>query len=402
MNNSTPNPKHGIGRYARLATPCATHAVHREEADGYRIVLVIIGILVVISGVALNSVAEPGQLRVLSPNPTPYGYTTSLLLFFLPVAPLGWWFARHPEHRLARKAFSITILVLVPSGFVLDLNFGNLFFHFPNLEATLGFGIPAVGGPIPVEEFMFYIGGFLAVLLCYIWADEYWLRAYKVADPKTRLQAISPLLQFHPASVLLGLGLWAAAVFYKKQCSSQPDGFPWYFTYLVLAVIIPSAGLFRTAQPFINWRAFSFTLLFILLVSVVWEVTLAVPYGWWGYQPGAMMGLKIRAWSDLPVEAVAVWLVVTFDTVIIYEVIKLSQRSRQARTEAARALDHSAPGVHARPDGVGSPAFAGASSTLDPTRVGSTWTVSSAGVARTRGSSSDGLPQPGASACSPQ
>ena len=298
--------------------------VRGEGTDGFRIVFLIIGILVIVSGFALSSVAEPGQLRMLSSNPTPYGYTTSLLLFFLPVVPLGWWFVQHQEYRLARRSFWTTILVLIPLGFVLDLIFGNLFFQFPNHEATLGLGIPAVGGPIPVEEFLFYIGGFLVVLLGYIWGDEYWLSRYKVArDP---MKGGTPLIQFHSRSVVLGLILCAAGVLYKKQFSPQPNGFPWYFTYLVLAAIVPSAGFFRTARPLINWRAFSFTLLFILLVSVVWEVTLAVPYGWWGYQPEAMIGLRIRAWSDLPVEAVGVWLVVTFDTVIIYEVIKLLHR----------------------------------------------------------------------------
>jgi hypothetical protein len=338
MNNTTPDQTGSFGGDVTLGAKAGARSMRREGADGFWIVFVMIGILVVVSGVTLNSVAEPGQLRMLSSNPTPYGYTTSLLLFFLPVVPWGWWFMQHPEYRLARESFWKTILTLIPLGFVLDLIFGNVFFHFPNLEATLGVGIPAVGGPIPVEEFLFYIGGFLAVLLCYIWADEYWLRCYKAADQDTVVKGRSPLVQFHSTSVALGLGLCAAAVVYKKQCATEPGGFPWYFIYLVLAAIIPSAGLFRTARPLINWRAFSFTLLFILLVSVIWEVTLAVPYGWWGYQPGAMMGLRIRAWSDLPVEAVAVWLVVTIDTVITYEVIKLLHRGRRSQTQAARPI----------------------------------------------------------------
>lgn len=96
-----------------------------------------------------------------------------------------------------------------------------------------------------------------------------------------------------------------------------------YFTYLTAASIIPSAGFFHTAQPFINWRAFSFTFFLILLISLLWEVTLAIPYGWWGYHPQTMMGLSIGAWSGLPVEAVCVWLAVSFTTVITYEVLKI-------------------------------------------------------------------------------
>ena len=307
-----------------------TNDATSSEAPGYGVgvVLVIIAILVAVSGVVLNCVDEPGRLQVHSENPTPYGYTISLLLFFLPVTALGRWFLRHPEHRLAHKAYWKTVLALVPFGFLLDLVFGSFFFRFPNPEATLGIGIPALGGHIPLEEFLFYVGGFLAVLLCYIWADESWLSRYNVAEHEAAARCKYPLVQFHPASVVLGITMWMGAVIYKRQWAAEPGGFPWYFSYLVLVTVIPSAAFFRTAQPLINWRAFSFTLLFILLVSVIWEVTLAVPYGWWEYQPEAMMGLRIRAWSDLPVEAVGVWLVVTLDTVIAYEVIKILHRRR--------------------------------------------------------------------------
>jgi hypothetical protein len=36
-----------------------------------------------------------------------------------------------------------------------------------------------------------------------------------------------------------------------------------------------------------------------------------------------MLGLTIGAWSQLPVEAVWVWLAVSFTTVISYEVVKI-------------------------------------------------------------------------------
>jgi hypothetical protein len=52
-------------------------------------------------------------------------------------------------------------------------------------------------------------------------------------------------------------------------------------------------------------------------------VTLALPYGWWEYRGNILIGLQIGAWSGLPIEAVCVWLAVTFTTVITYEVIKI-------------------------------------------------------------------------------
>jgi hypothetical protein len=88
-------------------------------------------------------------------------------------------------------------------------------------------------------------------------------------------------------------------------------------------------GLFRTTEPFINWRAFGFTLTWIVLVSLLWEATLALPYGWWGYQESAMVGIFVGAWSRLPLEAVLVWLAVTFTTVIIFESVKIWIASRR-------------------------------------------------------------------------
>ena len=214
------------------------------------------------------------------------------------------------------------MLVLIPLGAGLDLLFGNQFFVFPNPGAILGFEIPAVGGGIPIEEFVFYVTGFLFVLLLYIWGDEYWVSAYNVPDYAEAVRG-KKLLTFHWPSVAVGVGLILIAAIYKKMFSDDPSGFPWYFTYLVAASFIPSAGFFRTTRNVINWRAFSTTFYITLLISLLWEATLASPYGWWRYQDDAMMGIFIGAWRGLPLEAVLVWLAVTFTTVILYEVVKM-------------------------------------------------------------------------------
>jgi hypothetical protein len=294
----------------------------------------MVGLLVLPAALTLRTVLHPGLLQNDSANPTPLGYTWSLLLFIIPLAALGGWYIRRSDLSLARKAFWRTLVVLTPAGFVLDLLFGNKFFTFPNEHAALGLNLPAVGGGIPIEEFVFYLTGFMLVLLSYLWADEYWVRAYNIPDYRSQVKDLRRIAQFHAPSLILGAALVAGAVLYKKVFSPSPEGFPWYFTYLVATAIVPSAGFFRAAQPFINWRAFSFTFFFILLVSVLWEVTLALPYGWWDYRPAAMMGLTIGAWRGLPVEAVCVWLAVSFTTVIVYEVIKIWQALGTSAWEA--------------------------------------------------------------------
>jgi hypothetical protein len=217
----------------------------------------------------------------------------------------------------------------VPIGWGLDFFFANRFFTFANAGATLGIGAPALGGAIPFEEYVFYFTGFLAVLLLYVWSGEYWLAAYNVPDYPCESRKLGRLLGFHPVSLVVGLALAAGAILYKKFFSPYPDGFPGYFIALVVGSTVPSIGLFPAARRFINWRAFSLTLFMILLISMFWEATLAVPYGWWGYQQKQMVGLFIGAWAGLPIEAVALWISVTYTTTIVYEVLKLRYAARK-------------------------------------------------------------------------
>jgi hypothetical protein len=295
----------------------------QERTKSFYVVFAIAAALIVPAAIALRTVLHPAVLQVTSDNPTPLGYTWSLALFIIPIGALAWWFACRPDLKFPRKAFWRTIAVLTPLGFALDLLFGNAFFIFPNRAATLGCEIPALGGAIPIEEFIFYLTGFMLVLLSYIWCDEYWMAAYNVPDYNEAARDIARIVRFHFASVILGVVLMAAAIMYRKFVSNISGGLPWYFIYLVCASLIPSAGFFYTAQRFINWRAFSFTFFLLLLLSLLWEVTLALPYGWWEYRSNALIGVQIGAWSGLPIEAVCVWLAVTFTTVITYEVIKI-------------------------------------------------------------------------------
>jgi hypothetical protein len=220
------------------------------------------------------------------------------------------------------------------SVFGLDFFLASRLFVFPNSGATLKIAAPALGKPVPIEEYFFYLTGFIAVLLIYVWLDEFWLAAYNVPDYPGEAKMIARLLRFHPSSALFGVVAIAGAVIYKKMFSSTPDGFPLYFTLLVAIGLVPSAGFFPTVRRFINWRAFSLTLFLVLLISLLWEATLAIPYGWWGYQPRQMMGLSIGAWFGLPIEAVCVWIAVTYATVIVFEVVKLWQASDRSAKDA--------------------------------------------------------------------
>jgi len=287
----------------------------------------MLGMVAVPAGLTLHTVRVAALVRIPSSNPTPHGYTWSLLLFLVPVAAIAGWFLPSERICISQRSFWRTIAILVPFGFGLDFFFANHFFVFPNAGATLGIGAPALGGSVPIEEYIFYFTGFLAILLIYIWLGDYWLAAYNVQDYRSEARQIERLLKFHPTSLFVGLALVGMAILYKKLRPSEPSGFPGYFTFLVAGALIPSTILFPSARRFINWRAFSLTIFMILLVSILWEATLAVPYGWWGYQQNEMIGLFIGAWSRLPIEAVMVWLAVTYATAIVYEVVKVWQAS---------------------------------------------------------------------------
>jgi len=261
------------------------------------------------------------------PHSSPYGYTISLLLFIVPILVIAVWFIPQEGVKISQKSFWRTIGLLFPIGAGLDFFFARYFFLFPNANATLGIKAPALGNPVPVEEYFFYLTGFLCVLLIYIWLDEYWLSAYNVPGESTERAAFHRLLHVHWESILLGVASIVGAISYKRFFSDSPGGFPGYFVFLALTAFIPSSLLLPTVRSLINWRAFSLATFFVVLISLMWEVTLAIPYGWWSFRDQQMLGIHITAWGNLPVEEVSLWITVTYATVIIYEAVKCWQTS---------------------------------------------------------------------------
>lgn len=305
-----------------MARPCGHGTPSPAAAAG--ILIGMLAMLAVPAAITLHSVALPATLQV-QPNPSPHGYTWSLLLFVVPIVGITVWFLPSEGLEIPHRAFWRTIAILGPIGCLLDFVFAQWFFVYPNPRATLGILAPALGRPVPLEEYVFYFTGFITVLLLYVWLSEYWLAAYSVDDYRAEARSLPRLLKFHPASLIVGLALILAAILYKKYFSSVPEGMPGYFIVLVAGGLIPSVSFYPATKGFINWRALSLTVFFILLISMLWEATLALPYGWWNYQHSAMMGVFIGAWSGLPLEAVFVWLAVTYGTVILFEAVKIWQ-----------------------------------------------------------------------------
>ena len=311
-----------------------------SHRDSYRALLVMLVVLVVAASVAVLPV-QPAPDPVFEGSPvTPYGYTVSLVLFLLPVAAFLVWFARHRRAHPSWRAFWLTFAVVVGVWSLLDVLLARTFFTFPNPAATVGIYAPGydpVGGwglNVPVEEFLFYIGGCAFIVLAYIWSTEVWYPAATRSSDEYRDGVSAGLVlreMAHPKSLALGLAVIAAAIAYKKLGPhSYQEGFPGYMVFIVLLVTIPAATTFRLVLRFVNLRAFLFALQALLLVALLWEVTLALPYGWWNYRSTQMVGVFIEPWSDLPIEAVIVWGAAAWMNVSLYELFRLWGHAREA------------------------------------------------------------------------
>lgn len=314
------------------------------EPGLYRLlrIMVLVGIAAAIVSVLSIRVA-PAAVYELG-DVSPLGYTFSLALFVFPMAALVWWFATH-RSRINRhwKAFWATFFIIVPLWSVLDILLANVIFSFPNPSATMGFELPGYkpgdgwGLHVPVEEFLFYFTGCAVIVLLYIWGSEVWFAAYTRSEEEyAEIGAGFRLRQtWHGRSLLAGVAVITAGIVVKKLGPAS-DGFPLYFTFLVAVVVVPSAMAFRLVARFVNLQAFLFTLQTLLLVSLLWEVTLALPYGWWNYNQRWMLGIGILPWSNLPVEAPLLWMAAAWSNIGIYELAKLYFFSEQSFRDVIR------------------------------------------------------------------
>lgn len=288
-------------------------------------------------GIAITVIAAVVAMSSIDQAPPPLypdgasrgGYTWSLILFVLPVTAYLIWFAvTKRKDRRHRTPFLITIGIIAVAWTVLDILLARSFFTFPDDNATVLFSIPGYdpetgwGLVVPFEEVLFYILGAVFLVLTYIWASEAWFpdrdlpdEAYHGAWPGWK--------GFIVPTILAGGVLAIVAAVIVKQFTSAPGWFPGYFAFIVIFVVVPSLMIVSVGFKFINLPAFQFTVLTIVIIGVLWEVTLALPYGWWGYRYSQMIGIFVRPWSDLPVEAALLWIAAAWSNVSTYELARL-------------------------------------------------------------------------------
>src|SRR5260221_7905245 len=146
------------------------------------IVFVMLAMVFVPAAITLNTVRSPAYIRMTSADPTPHGYTWSLLLFLIPIVVIAFGLLPREEIKNPRKAFWWTIGILVPVGFATDFFFASRFFVFLNPGATLQIGASALHKPVPVEEYVSYLTASMAGLVIYLFFNVFFVAAFYLSD----------------------------------------------------------------------------------------------------------------------------------------------------------------------------------------------------------------------------
>ncbi len=279
-------------------------------------------------------------------NPTPYGFFAGLLLFAIP-ALTGFGFLLFDKTFVNhRRPLLISLALLCGFATVVDIGLvGTTFFRFPNegsawsAVSIRGFNwIDMTWDPLPLEDLVFYLAAILLTLVLYIWGSVSWLGVHSADHFRDRTH---PCWHGEKWSYSFGrweivglcvsagliLGAWAL------QAWLNPDAtFPLYFAYLVLATILPSVFLLDIVRKHVNWHAFAVTALYIVAMSFVFEVSLALPYQWWGFADETLIGIRFVPWWNVPIEEPILYLVNSYLIVLIYEatLVFWAHRSQQA------------------------------------------------------------------------
>lgn len=293
---------------------------------------------------------------------SPYGYTVSLVLVFVPFLALIYWYFRYPNrHRPFAGVLAQSIGITIVLWCLIDIVAAPSIFQFPNCKATIQCYVPAwlpgngLTGAFPVEEFLFYVFACVLILMLYIGSSEIWFYSGSPPDLEAAARDAIPIWSVNPRPLIVAAALIGLGVYFKyelappspapapipAECAGggwcfghhqlpQPPaaegtGFPLYLTILVVVVLVPAGMMFEKLSAIVNARALQFTILITVLISLVWEVTLALPYGWWGYNHHWMVGLRVPAWFGLPVESVLLWLAAAWGIVFQYELFRVSR-----------------------------------------------------------------------------
>ena len=94
--------------------------------------LVILATVLVPVVITFSGIREPRPFVPVEGDPSPYGYTRALLIYFIPDFVLVYWLARNKRIAAHQHGLVISLVLLTAVGYVLDILFAKLFFTFEN------------------------------------------------------------------------------------------------------------------------------------------------------------------------------------------------------------------------------------------------------------------------------
>ena len=327
-----------------------------DAADWQKVLMFILAwgaaLTFAVSRISIPSEHKP-PLWTLEGYGLKYGYTFSLSLIVVPLLSLVWWYLVMRKTDTEGKLRRLVRASIVQSAFagflfvIFDALFATKLFAFPDPNATVGlmfWGYTWSGDcstvwtfhrlfscyerTIPIEEIIFYVGGAAILRGTYLWASEDFIKLYSKPDAEyaAAAKSVTRLLQVHVKVLVVLLAILGLGIYLKHRLDG---GFATYLVLQAVIISLPAALLYKAVRDFVNTRALLMVLVLQAFVSVIWEATAALPYGWWNYKPEGMIGIPVPPWSNLPIEASLFWVSVGWSAIFLQEVTKIKVRSER-------------------------------------------------------------------------
>lgn len=257
-----------------------------------------------------------------------HAYTWSLLAFLLPLGFMIRCLRRHAPHAWSEVVAHgpATLAVLVPMGLALNLMLADVLFVYPEARSNLGVQIGVLAGSagraIPIEEYFFYVLGFSFILIGYVFFARRRHPGHTRAPRSARSVAALVVV---PLLLTFGAAAWL-----------RPDDAgraPVYLHYLVVLPLALTLLFAARGGRFLDRAGLARITAFTVALSIVMEALLAIPRGWWGYNPAMMCGVDVA--PGLPLEAVLVWLLAAVATPTVFETFRGCGTRRRREHEAS-------------------------------------------------------------------